>query len=98
MKKTVIYKQYKNMTSKGYLMLEEDLNKFHKDPESLDVRVFAEELVLHANDDDSQNPYIELKSWETVSGAPVTISYDIDFFDYDEIEEDYAPEDGEDWE
>jgi hypothetical protein len=85
------------MTSKGYLELEKDLNKFHKDPESLDVRVFAEELILHANDDKT-HPYIELKSWESVSGAPVILSYDIDLFEYDEIEEDYEPDDGEDWE
>jgi hypothetical protein len=98
MKKTVIYKQYKTMTSKGYLMLEEDLNKFHKDPESLDIREFAKELVMHANDNDYEDPSIELKSWETVSGAPITISYDIDFFEYVEIEEEYEPEDGEDWE
>jgi hypothetical protein len=92
------YKLYINMTSKGYSMLEDDLNKFHKDPESLDVRVFAEELVMHADDDDSQDPYIELKSWESVSGAPVILSYNIDLFEYDEIEEEYAPDDGEDWE
>ncbi len=98
MKKTIIYKLYKNINSVGYSMLEEDLNKFHKDPESLDVRVFAEELVMHANDNDSEDPSIELKSHETVSGAPITISYDIDFFEYVEMEEEYEPEDGEDWE
>jgi hypothetical protein len=53
---------------------------------------------MHANDNDYEDPSIELKSWETVSGAPITISYDIDFFEYVEIEEEYEPEDGEDWE